>query len=426
MKDFYFLAKFQMAVPGTDGATGGIIIPSGIASHTLTRRALDKPNLQRRLLDPQIYLSHLQADRCRATCTKLASYPWFLAADLAAYDSGQHTQAQWGVASEPTITQHWRGTPSTTFDIRQSVDSCITYQRDRGVEAIILPSPLTNDHASDYARESEWLEIGAERSHDLAPNLPAFVTIAISDTCLRGFTPTDNTLIDIILDQVTARAPAGAYVVLEQANEITYNCTSANTVGALLRLVRGLKDGGLRRVIVSYAGTAGLLALVAGADAWATGWYRSERRLRLTDIEQTKGRAMPAYYSHPAATEFHLANDLTRVRDAGMLNLIRDETPDSGPLLAALDAGSGPQDVVPWQPRQSNVTAARSHYATAMIRETGRIAELDAAAQTAYGRDWMSGARDAATALYGIGGFNQRTELDHQRAWRDAFEAVLG
>src|SRR5258706_8332624 len=97
----------------------------------------------------------------------------------------------------------------------------------------------------------------------------------------------ENTLIDIILDQVTARAPDGAYVVLEQANEITYNCTSANTIGALLRLVRGLKDGGLRRVIVSYAGTAGLLTLIAGADAWATGWYRSERRLRLTDIEQT-------------------------------------------------------------------------------------------------------------------------------------------
>ena len=426
MKDFYFLAKFQMVVPGTDGAAGGIIIPSGIASHTLTRRSLNKPNLQRRLLDPQIYLSHLQADRCRATCTKLASYPWFLADDLAAYDSGQYTQAQWRAASEATITQHWRGTPLMTSDIRQSVDSCITYQRDRGVEAIILPSPLTNDHASDYARESEWLEIGVERSHDLAPNLPALVTIAISDTCLRGFTPTDNTLIDIILDQVTARAPAGAYVVLEQANEITYNCTSANTVGALLRLVRGLKDGGLRRVIVSYAGTAGLLALIAGADGWATGWYRSERRLRLTDIEQTEGRAMPAYYSHPAATEFHLANDLTGVRDAGMLNLIRDETPDSGPLLAALDAGFGPQDVVPWQPRLSNVAAARSHYATVMIRETERIANLDGPAQTAYGRDWMRSARDAATALYGIGGFNQRTELDHQRAWREAFEAVLG
>ena len=426
MKDFYFLAKFQMLVPGADGAAGGIIIPSGIASHTLARRTLSQPNLQRRLLDPQIYLSHLQADRCRGTCTKLASYPWFLAEDLAAYDSGQYTQAQWRAASETHITQHWRGTPSTTSDIRQSVDSCIDYQRNLGVEAIILPSPLTNDHASDYALESQWLETGVERSHDLAPHLPALVTIAISDTCLRGFTPTDNTLIDIILDQVTARAADGAYVVLEQANEITYNCTSANTLGALLRLVRGLKDGGLRRVIVSYAGTAGLLTLIAGADAWASGWYRSERRLRLTDFEQTEGRAMPAYYSHPAATEFHLVNDLTRVRDAGMLNLVRDETPDSGPLLAALDAGLRPQDVVPWQPRLSNVTAARSHYATAMIRETERIASLDAAAQITYGLDWIGSARDAAAALYGIGGFNQRTELDHQRAWRDAFEAVLG
>ena len=120
MKEFYFLAKFQMAVPGTDGAAGGIIIPSGIASHTLTRRDLDQPALQRRLLDPQVYLAHLQADRCRSTCTKLASYPWFLADGIAHYDSGQQTQAQWRRATEQTILEHWRGSPSTTADIQRS------------------------------------------------------------------------------------------------------------------------------------------------------------------------------------------------------------------------------------------------------------------------------------------------------------------
>ncbi|MEQ1870678.1 MAG: hypothetical protein ABL961_11700 [Vicinamibacterales bacterium] len=345
---------------------------------------------------------------------------------MQAYDSGLHTQAAWKAATERTIIQHWRGTPTTLLDIEQSVERAVTFQRDLGCEAIILPSPLTNDHASDYARESEWLEVGAERCAAIAPGLPALATIAISDTCLRGFAPQENTLIDIILDQVTARAPDGAYIVLEQANEVTYNCTSANTVGALLRLVQGLKAGGLRRVIVSYAGTAGLLALIAGADAWATGWYRGERRLRLSDIEQSEGRAMPAYYSHPAATEFHLANDLSRVRDAGMLTLIRDETAHSANLLAALDAGRVPHDVAQWQPRPSNVTAARAHFATAMIRETALIGGLDEADQIAYGSSWLGGARNAATALYQIGGFNQRTELDHQRAWREAFAGVFG
>ena len=94
-----------------------------------------------------------------------------------------------------------------------------------------------------------------------------------------------------------------------------------------------------------------------------------------------------------------------------MLNLVRDETPESAPLLAAMDAGRTPQDVAPWQPRQSNVVASRSHYATAMIRETARLGALDSAAQVAYGRDWIRTARDTAAVLYQIGGFNPPSDL---------------
>src|SRR5438093_1067070 len=56
VKEFYYLAKYQMTVPGSDGAAGAIIIPSGLPSHTLTRRDLNR-RLGRRLLDPQMYLS---------------------------------------------------------------------------------------------------------------------------------------------------------------------------------------------------------------------------------------------------------------------------------------------------------------------------------------------------------------------------------
>ncbi len=426
MKDFYYFAKFQMTVPGTNGAAGAIILPSGIASHTLTRRDLDK-QLGRRLLDPQVYLSDLQPDRCRNTCTHLASYPWFLADGVPAFDSGQHTQVEWKRAVIGNITGMWRRTPTTSDEIRRSVDECILFQRRIGVEAIILPSPLTRDHSSDYSIESEWLEIGAERAAAIASDRPALATIAVSDTCLRGFRPRDNTLIDIILDQVSARARDGAYIVLEQANETTYNCTSSNTVGSLLRIVNGLKAGGLKMVIVSYAGTAGLMTLLAGADAWATGWYRSERRLKLADIEQEEGRAMPAYYAHSAATEFHLASDLTRIRDAGLLPLVTDQTAYSANLIRALQTGFTPNDVAPWQPRQSNVTAARAHYATAMIRETAAISALQNQADcVAHGKKWLGDAAQIAARLYQLGGFNPRTELDHQRPWNEAFIDVLG
>jgi hypothetical protein len=425
VKDFYYIARYQMAVPGTERATGAIIMPSGIASHTLSRRTMKGPAAQRRLLDPQVYLGDLQPDRCRKACSYLASYPWFLTDGIAKYDSAVQTQKQWKVTTQASIAARWRGVATSTKDIETVTEACVAFQIALGVEAILLPSPLIRDHASDYSREMEWLEIGLAAAHRLAPGLPRLATIAISDTCLRGFRPEDNTLLDLILDQVTARTPEGAYLVLEQANETTYNCTSENTVGALLRLTEGLKAGGLRRVIVCYAGVAGLLTLLVGADAWATGWYRGERRLRLVDFEQLEGRAMPAYYSHPTATEFHLANDLGRVRDRGFLDAIRDETPASEPLLRALAAGQNPQNVPAWAPTQGNVKAARTHFATAMIRETARVAMLDEAGALVYGRKWTQLAASTAASLYGVGSFNPRTELDHQRAWRDAFERAV-
>lgn len=425
MKDFYYLARYQMTVPGTENAAGAIIMPSGVPSHTLTRRNLNTAAMRRRLLDPQMYLSDLPAERCRNTCACLASYPWFLARDVTVYDSGQQTQPQWRAAVQASIGGSWTGTPSTTADISRAIELCIAFQREQGVETIILPSPLTRDHSSDYSRELEWLEIGVERAAALAPELPALATIAISDTCLRGFRPAENSLIDLILDQVTARGPHGAYLVLEQANETTYNCTSANTVGSVLRLVRGLKEGGLERVLVCFAGVAGLLTLAVGADGWSTGWYRGERRLRLVDIEQTEGRAMPAYYSHPAATEFHLADDLTRVRDAGMLPLVEDETEHSRELLRAMRSGLTPAAVVPWQSRQSNVKLARAHFATAMIRETAVLSALDEPAQRTHAAAWLSRASETAGQLYRVGEFHPRTELDHQRAWREAFDSAF-
>lgn len=425
MKDFYYIARYKMRVPGADQAAGAIIMPSGIPSHTLSRRNLNTAALERRLLDPQMYLGGLQPDRCRNACTCLASYPWFLADGVAPYDSGQQSQAEWRAATQAEIAARWRPTPTAQADIARAVDECVRFQIQLGVEAIILPSPLTCDHASDYSRELEWLESGLERARQLAPERPALATIALSDTCLRGFRADENGLLELILDQVTARTQDGAYLVLEQANESTYNCTSENTVGAVLRLAQGLKRGGLRRVVVCYAGVAGLLTLLVGADAWATGWYRGERRLRLVDFEQTEGRALPAYYSHPAATEFHLANDLGRVRDAGFLDAIRDETDASRELIRALANGLNPQNVPAWAPTQGNVTAARTHFATAMIRETSRVTALDAPAALAYGTAWIQQAADTAAALYGVGSFNPRTELDHQRAWRDAFARAV-
>lgn len=301
----------------------------------------------------------------------------------------------------------------------------MTFQRDLGCEAIILPSPLTREHSTDYSREVEWLEAGLAVCRLVAPGLPHIATVAVSDTCLRGINPSANSLIDLILDQVSARQPDGVYIVLELANETRYYCGSPDTIGALLRFVSGFRAGGHTRVIVGFGGLAGFLALTAGADTWTSGWYRGERRLRLSDFEQDEGRAMPTYYSHPLATDVHLRGDLDRLVASGYLPQVADRTVSSEGLLAALSAGRRVDEVTEWRYRQSNVTAARAHYLAASIRETAIISELSESACLDHARHWLDGAVTLARRLYRLGDFHDRTELDHQRAWHDAMNALV-
>lgn len=427
--EFFASARFKMAVPrGVQGIAGGLIIPSGIAQPVLIRRDLAKryPHLQRRLLDPQLYLATLNGAKCRGACVNLASYGWFDVTGIDPYDSKKYSQSEWKKRAEAKIHTAWPGAvPTSTKGIERAITACVATQNVLRCEAIILPSPLTSDPGTDYTAELKWLDEGLRIAEKLAANKPRLATVAVSDTCLRGIDPWSNQLLELILDQVTARQPEGAYLVLELANEHGYYCSHPNTIGALLRLAKGLKSGGMGRVFVAFAGIAGLLAVCAGADGWSTGWYRGERRLRLVDFEQPQGRANPSYYSHPLASEFHLQSDLDRVNAAKFLPRIVDETPASRGLLKALGGGRLVSSLPDWRYSQSNVSAAIEHFLTAAARETAVLASLTAEKRMEYGKKWLESAERLASDLYAIGPFNPRTELDHQTAWRSAFGKFL-
>lgn len=428
-KEFFVSAKYQMSIPeSVTGVGGGLILPSGVAHHTLSRRNLERkyPHLARRLLDPQLYLAGLNASRCRKACANLASYGWFGMNSLSSFDTSQQTQAQWRAQAQSSVAESWIGAPPTaSTDIEETIRLSVDTQVAIGCEALLLPSPLTTNPATNYSAELQWLDSGLDIASRAAPNVARIVTVAISDTCLRGMRPGDNGLIDAIVDQVTSRAPEGAYLVLEEANEDGYYCTHPNTVGAVLRIIHGLKLGGIRRVVVSFAGTAGLLALAVGADTWSTGWYRGERRLRLVDFEQQEGRAVPAYYSHNLAGEFHLESDLDRATRAGFLSRIADVTVASEGLVRALERGASTSAVPDWQYRQSNVAASIEHFLIVMSRETGVLSALNDNACLDYAQRWLENADNLASALYSVGSFNSRTSLNHQRSWREAFAQFL-
>lgn len=425
--DFFASARFRMKIPdGVTGVGGGLIMPAAIPLHTLARRGLDRkfPHLARRLLDPQLYLGGLPANSCRKACVNLSTYSWFKT-DQSSFASSRQTQAEWKDRATARIHSVWQNPiPTAAADIDRALRACLELQSGLECEALVLPSPLTVDLASDYSLELRWLDRGATIAHKIAPTLPILATLAISDTCLRPMEPWANPLLDIIIDQLTARGFGGVYLTLELANENGYYCTHPNTVGAMLRVVDALGESG-SRVVVAFAGVMGLLAVASGADTWSTGWYRGERRLKLADFEDQTGRAHPTYYSHPLASEIHLESDLDRLVKAGMLNAIADTTSASERLLKALRAGRSAGSVADWAYLASNVNAAQTHFLSAVIRETEKLRLLGREGRRQYARNWLEQADRLATELYKIGSFHQRTELSHQSAWKAAYDRYL-
>ena len=426
MKELFVTAQYQMSLsPAITGIAGGVIMPANVSYHSVSRRALGKsyPYLKRRLLDPQMYLAELNAASCRKACAKLASYGWFPITREFPFDSSGQTQAEWRKEVMESIETAWTArVPTDVKQIDDCIRTCLTVQQQLGVEALILPAPLTQDINSTLSDELEWLERGLQLSHVIAPGTPAYASIALSDVALRGPDPFSNPLLSIVLDQLTARGIRGAYIVPVMASEDSYYFTHPHTVGALFRLCNGLKAGGVERVMVSFAGTAGLACLAAGADAWTTGWYRSQRRMRLSDFEIVEGRVVPAYYSHPLGGEFHMEGDLDRAVARGFLPRVADDTTASNGLLRALRAGRRVASVPEWRYALSNKAASIEHFLIACSRETASWATLDDATLQLEATRWLEAAYALSADLQRIGPFTPRTATNHQHGWLQAFQ----
>jgi hypothetical protein len=432
---YYHITKFQEQAPGTTGAAGRIVMPSGLPQFTLERRRSfqsERPSMfegfeplegrseAKRLLDPQLYLAELSSENCAKVCASLVTYPWFSRVAPADYDSGRITQRKHRKQIKDKIGELWRGLPTDEGAVDNAAQAAVAFQQRVGCDAIILPSPLTMQLNTTYDIELAWLDAGLKATAATAPGKCAYATVAISDMCTSSIAPESSPLLEVVLDQVSAREPGGVYLVMEQRNEPGYYITSPSTVRTVLRLVSEFKEAGVPKVLVCWLGTAGLLALAAGADDWASGWYRSERSLRLDDYpdDDSTKLAAPAFYSHRLAGEVH-PNDLNRIRDAGALDLIEEPSPMAARLFDALRAGLQVEDVVEWKTQQ-----ARGHFNTVMIRETAALQQLTAEDRVPAITRWLTQATDLASTLSQIcgGQIQQRTSLKHQAIWLHAFQ----
>jgi hypothetical protein len=427
---FYYNTKYRFSLPADSptNIAGSIIAAAGMPSWQLLRRDVRKQShLQHRLFDPQLYLASLDKNMAAGPVKNLASYPWFTTNVLPEYDSDAHgTMQKFKAANEQALLDAWAGRVTTdSGEIRRSAAAAIKFQLDLGCEAIILPSPLTTVVAPNYQVETEWIDAGLAAAHDLRVSVPMYATVAVSDAVLRGADPFAHPLLHTITNQVAARQQlAGAYIVIEQASEAGYVCTSRDTLIGVLVMIDDLVRGAARQVIVNYMGSFGPICSAAGASVWSSGYYLGQRRLKLADFDEKIAFSLPRYFSMQLAGDVGLEQDLAWMFSKGFGKRVFSVSRAAGPLLQAMENGTYPDSVPQWEYRQTNIAAASAHYIELMQRfgvaVDGFRAKLDLASR------WLTEAVALVDRIRAANLRGSKTELLHQRVWLDALTTWRG
>lgn len=273
--------------------------------------------------------------------------------------------------------------------------------------------------------ELEWLDrsLAYCRAQDIT--LPVFATIALADLCVRYADPTNNALLDTIVDSVSARGVDGAYIVFEQGGEPpdSRQCATKRTIWSALHLTYLLRHDSNVTSLINFIGNAGLLVSATSGGTWASGWYKSLYRLRFADQGAT-GRAYPMFWADPCAIDVHLEQDFDKIVTSGLLGTIATLTGASAGLLSAAAQGIPVAQVPAWRFQQSNVdTAAEHFYMASMAAEQQLNVVSTLKDRLDYVENWLVGAdagcRSIGTALGGT----FKTRMNHVSSWLDALRA---
>lgn len=431
---FYHNTKFRFALPeGSPRLQGGIIAASAMPAGQLVRRVRagfrQSPYLQHRLFDPQLYLCGLDKNIAMKTVLNLATQPWFCLSDAPEYDSAEHRSIKlYKEKHAADFFAAWPGRAAQSDeDISRAARACIDYQVALGCEAIILPSPLTTVASADYEIETRWLDAGVNAARESRASLPLYATIALSDTVLRGVSAFQNPLLNTITSQVASREElAGVYLVVEQSVDTGYACNSKDVLLSLLVITDDLVRGARRRVITNYIGSFGAVMSAAGGGLWASGYYRSQRRLRLVDYEDAMGLAQPRFFSPAFAGDIGLDADLPVAFARGYGRaLLHPPTEQSTPLLQSLAAGTYPATAPQWAYRSNNLTAATAHYLAVHDGLANAIDSLDVDRRRNFLLRWLKRSADLAGTLSELGMRPPTTDSGHQAVWLSAYAEWL-
>jgi hypothetical protein len=420
--------RFTLAAGSPQSIAGAVILACAMAEGQMLRRDMRKQTfLQHRLFDPQLYLARLDGNTARKSVCNLATWPWFGDHSVPQYDSALHGSLKnWKDQHDDVLLRNWKGRPPETAEaIREAVICAVQKQVDLGCEGIILPAPMTNVYAAGYELETFWLDAGIEACKSLHIRLPIYATVAISDNVLRGVDAAENPLVHTITNQLASRDElAGGYFVIEQGSEDGYVCTSKDTLLAVLLMVDDLTRGAAKRAIVNYMGTFGPITVAAGATIYSTGYYLSQRRLKLSDFEDKDSRAYPRYLSLSLAGDIGISSDLADAYST-LGNRIFSQTPVAQPLHSAIQQGISTSRVPEWEYKQQNITAAGAHYNWSMLNVGNNFLAATAEEKRSLVHRWLREATRDAERLRLAGIDRSHSDISHQAVWLGAFEDWL-
>lgn len=407
-----------------DGQVDGYVFnPSGLNKEQASRRPLEPKDDQWILFDPQLYLSGLDGNACARTCANLATYKWF-GIETPRFDSSEMNTKTWmsrvkeDVSWAPNIVQ-------TQVGITNAVRDCLEYQRDFGVTHLIAPAPLIGTSDDQFATQIQWLDAACQLREEFS--LPVVATVSISDYLLAFSEPSQNILLQTILDNVTVRDFDGVYLLVVQEDNPNMRLSDLHTVQSLLYVSRVVSEHAAKDVLVNFADDLGHACVAAGAIGFVGGTTSKARKLCLSDfVDRSGGAPYPKFYSHALVADLTMP-DLEKLRDARLLRLVAaDATPFSESLLSALQAGGHSNAVPDWRPSRNNVRAANKHRIALSHTKAWELTELNTQQKLESVLQWLQEAAAHMSQVKLKCGANPLSEDGrHIEVWESAFEQLL-
>ncbi|MGH9737522.1 MAG: hypothetical protein ACRD4X_02935 [Candidatus Acidiferrales bacterium] len=354
------------------------------------------------------------------TVARLGTYPWFHGAGVPEYKSGVHgSPTKWKKQYKSTLVSMWtRHVPTDITDIRRAARSAVEFQLNDGWQDVILAAPLTTMDDQTLEPETRWIDAGLQACKELNVTQPVLATIALSEALLH-VPPLKNPLAHSFSNITATRTElSGAYIVLEQSDPNNYFWNQKDPLASLLTIIDDLHRGAQKRAIVNYVGTFGLVAKAAGAEAWASGYYLTQRRFSL---RRTSGRARPRYHSFALAGDIGLKEDLAAIHRSGLAEELMTPTIADEALRNALKQGKTPDDVPEWRYAQSNCGAAQQHYLELVSEYGKKVTKMPEKGQRDWITQWLETAVNFTETLARKGLAGQSTDTHHQKVWRDVF-----